>query len=120
MTNEKIIEKHVKYIYCKSAKQRPYKKHSDIYFKTMKFPWFASDKSSKEKSKPIETSEKNDTKKNYKLSELPENLQRIALLIQQTDKEIKYLNKKLEINLTAKKELEKQLSIKLNTINKNH
>ena len=84
----------------------------------MKFPWFASDKSSKKmKSTPLDKSEKKNTKKSYKLSELPENLQRIALLIQQTDKEIKYLNRKLEVNLTAKKELEKQLSIKLNTMN---
>ena len=83
----------------------------------MKFPWFASDKSSKKKSTPLDKSEKKNTQKSYKLSELPENLQRIALLIQQTDKEIKYLNRKLEVNLTAKKELEKQLSIKLNSMN---
>ena len=80
----------------------------------MKLPWFSSDKSSKKKTSPIQKSEKKETQKSYKLSSLPENLQRIALLIQQTDKEIKYLNRKLEVNLTAKKELERQLSIKLN------
>ena len=80
----------------------------------MKLPWFNSSKSSKKRSIPIQKSEKKETKKNYKLSELPENLQKIVLLIQQTDREIKYLNRKLEVNLTAKKELEKQLSIKLN------
>ena len=56
----------------------------------------------------LKKSEQKGIKKNYKLSSLPENLQRIALLIQQADKEIKYLNRKLEVNLTAKKELEKQ------------
>jgi len=83
----------------------------------MKLPWFSSGKSSKEKTSTIQKSDLKERKKNYKLSELPEKLQRIALLIQQTDKEIKYLNKKLEVNLTAKKELEKQLSIKLSTLN---
>ena len=80
----------------------------------MKLPWLSSDKSKKKKSTPIQKSEQKEIKKNYKLSELPKNLQRIALLIQQTDKEINYLKRKLEVNLTAKKELEKQLSIKLN------
>ena len=83
----------------------------------MKLPWFSSGKSSKKETTPTQKSEQKEIKKNYKLSSLPENLQRIALLIQQTDKEIKYLNRKLEVNLTAKKELEKQLSIKLNTMN---
>ena len=64
----------------------------------------------------MKENEKKEIKKSYKISSLPENLQRIALLIQQTDKEIKYLNKKLDVNMTAKKELEKQLSMKLNTI----
>tara|TARA_Y100001968_G_C19373155_1_gene726170 strand:- start:284 stop:538 length:255 start_codon:yes stop_codon:yes gene_type:complete len=80
----------------------------------MKLPWFSSDKSSKKKASPIQKTEKKEIIKSYKLSSLPENLQRIALLIQQTDKEIKHLKKKLDINITVKKELEKQLSIKLN------
>ena len=47
---------------------------------------------------------------------MPENLQKIAKLIKQTDNEIKYLNKKLEVNLIAKKELEQNLSVQLNAI----
>jgi len=82
----------------------------------MKLPWFSSGKSSEKKTTPMQKNEKKEIKKSYKLSSLPENLQRIALLIQQTDKEIQYLNKKLEVNMTAKKELEKQLSMKLNII----
>ena len=82
----------------------------------MKLPWFSSGKSSEKETTPMKENEKKEIKKSYKLSSLPENLQRIALLIQQTDKEIQYLNKKLEVNMTAKKELEKQLSIKLNTL----
>ena len=82
----------------------------------MKIPWFSSGKSTEKITKPVEKNEKKEIKKNYKLSELPENLQKVALLIQQTDKEIKYLGRKLEVNLTAKKELEKQLAIKLNTL----
>ena len=82
----------------------------------MKFPWFSSDKSSENKTTPMQKSEKKEIKKSYKLSSLPENVQRIALLLQQIDKEINYLNRKLEVNLTAKKELEKQLSTKLNTM----
>ena len=82
----------------------------------MKFPWFSSENSSKENTEPIQQNEKKELKKTYKLSSLPENLQKIALLIQQTDNEIKYLNNKLAVNLTAKKELEKQLSSKLNSI----
>ncbi|WP_413678079.1 hypothetical protein [Prochlorococcus sp. MIT 0916] len=80
----------------------------------MKLPWFSSDKSTKKKTEPIQKSEKKGIKKSYKLSSLPEDLQRIVLIIQQTDKEIKSLKRKLEVNLTVKKELEKQLSIKLN------
>ena len=82
----------------------------------MKLPWFSSGKSSGKETTPMQKNEKKEIKKSYKISSLPENLQRIALLIQQTDKEIKYLNKKLEVNMTAKKELEKQLAMKLNTI----
>ena len=82
----------------------------------MKLPWFSSDKSSKKETSTTQRSKNKEIKKNYKLSSLPKDLQRIALLIQQTDKEIRYLNRKLEVNLTAKKELEKQLSIKLNTM----
>ena len=84
--------------------------------KMMKLPWFSSGKSSEKETTPMQKNEKKEIKKSYKISSLPENLQRIALLIQQTDKEIKYLNKKLDVNMTAKKELEKQLSMKLNTI----
>ena len=84
--------------------------------KTMKFPWFSSEKASKKNTELIQKNEEKELKKTYKISSLPENLQKIAILIQQADNEIKYLNKKLEVNLIAKKELEKELSIKLNAI----
>lgn len=82
----------------------------------MKLPWFSSGKSSKINTESIKKNEKFETKKTYNLSSLPENLQKIAILIQHTDKEIKYLQKKLEITSTARKELEQQLSRKLNSI----
>ena len=84
----------------------------------MKFPWFSSDKSSNEKIEPIQNNQKKELKKTYKLSSLPENLQKIAILINQNDEEIKYLNKKLEVSLRAKKLLEEDLSKKLKSINK--
>ena len=64
----------------------------------------------------IQKNEEKELKKTYNISSMPENLQKIAKLIQQTDNEIKYLNKKLEVNLIAKKELEQNLSVKLNAI----
>ena len=82
----------------------------------MKLPWFSSEKSSQEKTEPIEQDKKSENKKTYKISTLPENLQKIAILIQQTDKEIAYLQKKLALLLTTKKELEKNLKGKLNSI----
>ena len=82
----------------------------------MKFPWLSSGKSSKKNPELIQKKEKKELKKTYKISSLPENLQRIAFLIQQNDKEIQYLNRKLEVSLTAKKELEEVLSKKLNLI----
>ena len=82
----------------------------------MKFPWSSSEKTSKNNTELIQKNEEKELKQTYKISSLPENLQKIARLIQQTDNEIKYLNKKLEVNLIAKKELEQNLSVKLNAI----
>ncbi len=78
----------------------------------MKFPWFAS----KKNIHSIENNQKDVIKKTYNLSSLPDNLQKIAILIKQNDEEIKYLNKKLEVSLTAKKILEGELSKKLKSI----
>jgi hypothetical protein len=80
----------------------------------MKFPWFSSEKPSKKNIEPIKRQE---LKKTYKISSLPENLQNIAILIKQNEEEIKYLNKKLEVSLTTKKVLEADLSKKLKSIN---
>ena len=82
----------------------------------MKFPWFSSEKSSKKNIQPIEKNQKKEVKKTYNLSSLPENLQKIVILIKQNDEEIKYLNKKLEVSLNAKKVLEEDLSKKLKAI----
>ena len=82
----------------------------------MKFPWSSSEKTSKKNTELIQKDEERELKQTYKLSSLPENLQKIAKLIKQTDNEIKYLNKKLEVNLIAKKELEQNLSVQLNAI----
>ena len=82
----------------------------------MKFPWSSSDKSSKENIKPVQNNQKKELKKTYNLSSLPENLQKLAILIKQNDAEIKYLNKKLEISLSVKKILEEDLSRKLKSI----
>ena len=79
----------------------------------MKFPWFSSEKPSKKNSEPMKRQE---LKKTYKISSLPENLQNIAILIKQNEEEIKYLNKKLEVSLTTKKVLEADLSKKLKSI----
>ena len=82
----------------------------------MKFPWFSSEKTSEKNTELIQKNEEKELKQTYKISSMPENLQKIAKLIQRTDSEIKYLNKKLEVNLIAKKELEQNLSVKLNAI----
>ena len=82
----------------------------------MKFPWSSSEKTSKKNTELIQKNDEKELKQTYKISSMPENLQKIAKLIQQTDNEIKYLNKKLEVNLIAKKELEQNLSVKLNAI----
>jgi len=81
----------------------------------MKFPW-SSGKTSKKNIEPVQNNQKEELKKTYKLSSLPENLQKIAILIKQNDEEIKYLNKKLEVSLKAKKVLEEDLSRKLKSI----
>tara|TARA_B100000700_G_scaffold219263_1_gene241191 strand:+ start:135 stop:389 length:255 start_codon:yes stop_codon:yes gene_type:complete len=82
----------------------------------MKFPWFSSEKTSINNTELIQKNEEKEPKQTYKISSMPENLQKIAKLIQQTDNEIKYLKKKLEVNLIAKKELEQNLSVKLKAI----
>ena len=82
----------------------------------MKFPWFSSEKSSQKIIEPIQKNQKKELQKTYKISSLPTNLQKIAILIKQNDEEIKYLQKKLELSLTAKKVLEEDISRKLNSI----
>ena len=82
----------------------------------MKFPWFSSEKSSKKNIEPLQNNEKKELTKTFKLSSLPENLQQIAILIKKNDEEIKYLNKKLEVSLSAKKILEEDLSNRLKSI----
>ena len=83
----------------------------------MKFPWFSQDKSSKMGIEPIKNNQNEELNKTYNLSSLPENLQKIAILIKQNDEEIKYLKKKLEVSLIVKKILEDDLSKKLKSIN---
>ena len=83
----------------------------------MKFPWFTSDKSSKENMEPIEDNQNKKLNKTYNLSSLPENLQKIVILIKKNDEEIKYLKKKLDVSLNVKKILEDDLSRKLQSIN---
>ena len=83
----------------------------------MKFPWFSQDKSSKMGIEPIKNNQNEELNKTYNLSSLPENLQKIAILIKQNDEEIKYLKKKLEVSLIVKKILEEDLSKKLKSIN---
>ena len=82
----------------------------------MKFPWFSSEKPSKKTIEPKQKNQKKELNKTYKISSLPENLQKIAILIKKNEEEIKYLNKKLEVSLTVKKALEEDLSRKLNSI----
>ena len=82
----------------------------------MKFPWSSSEKSTKKNTELIQKNEEKKLKQTYKISSMPENLKKIAKLIQQTDNEIKYLNKKLEVNSIAKKQLEQHLLVKLNAI----
>ena len=86
----------------------------------MKFPWFSSENPSKKNIQKIENRQKEAVNKTYKLSSLPENLQKVAILIKQNDEEIKYLNKKLEVSLSAKKVLEEDLSKKLKFDTLNH
>ena len=83
----------------------------------MKFPWFSQDKSSKMGIEPIKNNQNEELNKTYNLSSLPENLQKIAILIKQNDEEIKNLKKKLEVSLIVKKILEEDLSKKLKSIN---
>ena len=82
----------------------------------MKIPWFSSEKSPKKNIQHIDNNKKEEVKKTYKLTALPENIQKIAILIKQNDEEIKYLNKKLDVSLSAKKILEEDLSKKLKSI----
>ena len=82
----------------------------------MKFPWFSSEKSSKENIDPVQNIQEKEIKKTYQISSMPVNLQKIAILIKQNDEEIKYLNKKLQVSMSAKKVLEEDLSRKLKSI----
>ncbi len=75
----------------------------------MKFPWSSSENSAKKNNELIKESKEKETNKTYELSSLPEDLQKIAILIQQTDKEISYLKKKLEVTSIAKTELDQKL-----------
>ena len=99
----------------KINKQRPYK-NIQIDIQTMKFPWFSSEKSSEDRVQSKENAQKEKVNKAYKLSSLPKNLQRIAILIKQNDQEIKYLKNKLEVSLSAKKILEENFSKELKDI----
>jgi hypothetical protein len=80
----------------------------------MKFPWDSSKKqsnsNSNSNSKKILKSEQEKTTKTYKLNSLPNNLQKIALLLQHTNKEMTYLKKKLEVASKVKENLEQELS----------
>ena len=97
-------------------KDKALQKNIQIVFKKMKLPWFSSEKSSKKNPETKQKNEKKETKKTYKLSSLPENLQKIAILIKKADKEIQNLQMKLQVTSKAKKELEKELSRELNSI----
>jgi len=90
----------------------------------MKLPWFSSEDSSKKTNEnssikqpePLKDKQINDIQKTYQLSSLPERLQKIAILIRASDQEIQDLQKKLEVTLIGKKELELQLTKELKAI----
>tara|TARA_Y100001968_G_scaffold266079_1_gene255438 strand:+ start:1281 stop:1547 length:267 start_codon:yes stop_codon:yes gene_type:complete len=86
----------------------------------MKFPWFSSKKSSEKTSEENiqyrENTQKEEVNNTYKLSSLPENHQKIQILIKQNDQEIKYLKKKIEVCLSAKTVLEENLFKELKSI----
>ena len=83
----------------------------------MKFPWFSSENSSEKNNELIQENKKEETKKTYEINSLPKDLQKIAMLIQHTDKEIIYLKKKLEATSTARKALEQKLAKEVNSLN---
>ena len=82
----------------------------------MKFPWDSSKKESNSNSKKIQKIEKEETTKTYKLNSLPKNLQKIALLLQHTNKEVTYLKNKLKVTSKVKENLEQELSKGVNNI----
>ena len=82
----------------------------------MKFPWDSSKKESNSNSKKIQKIEKEETTKTYNLNSLPENLQKIALLLQHTTKEVTYLKNKLKVTSKVKESLEQELSKGVNNI----
>ena len=84
--------------------------------KKMKFPWDSSKKESNSNSKKIQKIEKEETTKTYKLNSLPKNLQKIALLLQHTTKEVTYLKNKLKVTSKVKENLEQELSKGVNNI----
>ena len=82
----------------------------------MKFPWNSSKKESNSNSKKIKKNEKEKTTKTYELNSLPDNLQKIAVLLQHTNREITYLKSKLEVTSKVKMNLEQELSKGMNKI----
>ena len=48
----------------------------------MKFPWSSSEKTSKKDTELIQKNDEKELKQTYKISSMPENLQKIAKLIQ--------------------------------------
>ena len=76
----------------------------------MKFPWNSPKKESDSNPKKIQKIEQEEIIKTYKLNSLPKNLQKIAVLLQHTNKEIAYFKKKLEVTSKVKENLEKELS----------
>ncbi len=83
----------------------------------MKFPWFSSENSSEKKTKPIQENKEEELKKTYELSSLPDDLQKIAILLNHTEKEIIYLKKKLMVASSVKNQLEKKLFREIKELN---
>ena len=84
----------------------------------MKFPWSSSKKLSKKNTEQIDKNERKKTSKTYQISSLPNELKKIAILIQYAEKEVTYLKNKLAVTSKAKKELEEQLKKGIKEIDK--
>ena len=94
----------------------------------MRFPWNPLNKSVKKEESSLEKESTKEDKssslnlnqvvndKKFELKNLPIEIQKIAILLQHTDKEIIYYKKKVLLLTTARKEIEKELTKRLKDI----